>query len=147
MTRKNQKTLIQIKNQMQALKVHQALKIHKTHQTHQAHRAHQAQTHHTYPNNQNLTFPKNLLNQKKNIVKIENATDTLNKIEGFEFEWIDTGEKSSGVLSQRLEPVLPHLVSTSELGLKSVNYSGLIAYLIESNKELHKRIKVLENLI
>lgn len=83
--------------------------------------------------------------QKTNTVKIENATSTLNKIDGFEFDWVDNGKHSAGVIAQKLEEILPFLVDTNENGVKSVNYAGLIAYLIESNKELSKRIEVLEN--
>lgn len=82
--------------------------------------------------------------QKTNIVKIENATQTLNKIDGVEFDWIENGKHSSGVIANALEGILPWLVETNENGIKSVNYSGLIAYLIESNKELSKRIEELE---
>lgn len=82
---------------------------------------------------------------KKNIVKIHNATETISQINGFEYKLVANDEKSSGVIAQQLEKILPHLVSESESGIKSVNYSGLIAYLIESNKELHERIEKLEN--
>lgn len=85
------------------------------------------------------------INQKTNIVKIENATDTLKQIDGFEFDWVSNGKHSAGVVAQYLEKILPFLVNTNEKGIKSVNYSGLIAYLIESNKELARRIEVLEN--
>lgn len=83
--------------------------------------------------------------QKTNVVKIENATQTLNKIDGVEFDWIENGKHSSGVIANAIEGILPFLVETNEQGIKSVNYAGLIAYLIESNKELSKRIEILEN--
>lgn len=84
------------------------------------------------------------LNQKTNVVKIENATETLKQIEGFEFDWIGNNNHSAGVIAQYLEKILPFLVQTNENGEKSVNYSGLIAYLIESNKELSARLDALE---
>lgn len=82
--------------------------------------------------------------KKKNVVQIQNASEVINKIDGVEFDWIDNNQKSAGVIAQELEKILPHLVSESD-GTKSVNYSGIIAYLIESNKELQKRIEMLEN--
>lgn len=82
--------------------------------------------------------------QKTNIIKIQNATDTIKQIDGFEFDWVDNGDKSAGVIAQQLEKILPWLVSEND-GIKSVNYSGLIAYLIQSNKELSDRIEKLEN--
>jgi hypothetical protein len=82
--------------------------------------------------------------QKTNLTPIVNATDTLKQIDGFEFDWRDNGEKSAGVIAQQLEKILPWLVSEND-GIKSVNYSGLIAYLIQSNKELADRVDKLEN--
>jgi len=82
--------------------------------------------------------------QKTNLTPIVNATDTINQINGYEFNWINNGEKSSGVIAQQLEKILPWLVSEND-GVKSVNYSGLIAYLIQSNKELADRIEKLES--
>lgn len=82
--------------------------------------------------------------QKTNLTPIVNATDTIKQIGGFEFDWVDNGDKSAGVIAQQLEKILPWLVSEND-GIKSVNYSGLIAYLIQSNKELSDRIEKLEN--
>lgn len=82
--------------------------------------------------------------QKTNVVKVENATATLKKIDGVEFDWNDNGKHSAGVVAQKLEEILPFLVETNENGIKSVNYAGLIAYLIEANKELATRVEALE---
>lgn len=84
------------------------------------------------------------LTQKTNIKIVDNATGVVNQLEGVEFDWIKNGEKSSGVIAQQIEQILPHLVNENE-GIKSVNYDGIIAYLIESIKELSKRIEDLEN--
>ena len=82
---------------------------------------------------------------KKNITKINNATDLINLLEGVEFEWLDNGIKSAGLIAQWVEKVLPHLVTTEDQGRKTLNYSGLIAYLVESVKELSDRVEKLEN--
>ena len=74
----------------------------------------------------------------------ELLSNIVNQINGVEFNWKDNGNKSAGVIAQQLEKILPHLVDENE-GKKSVNYSGLIAYLIQSNKELAQRIEKLEN--
>ena len=81
---------------------------------------------------------------KKNITKITNATDLISLLDGVEFEWAENCTKSSGLIAQWIEKVVPHLVDTGENGLKTVNYSGLIAYLIEAVKELNERVKKLE---
>lgn len=82
--------------------------------------------------------------QKTDVVVIQNATATIEKIQGVEFNWIDNGNRSAGVIAQQVEEVLPFLVTTDASGVKSVNYNGLIAYLIQSNKELAARVRQLE---
>jgi len=77
--------------------------------------------------------------QKSNIIKIINACNTINHIDGFEYDI--NGIKSSGVVAQNIETILPHLVSTDQTtNLKSVNYSGLTGYFIEAIKELQETI-------
>lgn len=73
---------------------------------------------------------------KKNVVVITDSVSTVSRLTGVEFEWTETGEKSSGVIAHQLETVLPHLVSTGSDGVKSVNYMGIIGYLIEAVKIL-----------
>jgi len=77
---------------------------------------------------------------KTNINEIGNGLDMINAIAGVEFDWRDNGNHSAGVVAQELEKVLPHLVSTSNEGMKSVNYAGLTAYLLSAIKELSKRL-------
>lgn len=81
---------------------------------------------------------------KDDIVFIDDATDTLSKLQGIEFLWKESGKKSSGLIAQSVEQVLPHLVTTNSSGLKTVNYQGIIAYLVETIKNLDSRIKKLE---
>jgi hypothetical protein len=82
---------------------------------------------------------------KTNVETANNATSIVTSLRGVEYNWIETGKKSSGVIAQELEQILPHLVNTDEKGDKSVNYNGIIAYLIETVKELDNRIHQLEN--
>ena len=84
------------------------------------------------------------INEKTNLNKINNPLEKLNKINGYLFEWIKTGKKSGGVIAQEVEKILPSIVYTEEYG-KKVNYNGIIALLIEANKELIKKIEVLES--
>jgi hypothetical protein len=85
------------------------------------------------------------VNQKDNINTINNSIDIINQLKGVEFTWKDTGNKSSGVIAQEIEQVLPHLVSVGQNNQKTVNYDGIIAYLIESIKELSEKVKHLES--
>ncbi len=44
----------------------------------------------------------------------------------------------TGLIAQEIEKLMPELVNTDSEGIMSVNYSGLIPYLIEAIKELKK---------
>lgn len=84
-------------------------------------------------------------NLKTNVEPINNSSSIVSQLQGVSFDWVDSGEKSYGVIAQEVEKVIPEIVSTNEFDVKSVNYSAIIAFLIESNKELQKRIEALEN--
>jgi hypothetical protein len=84
-------------------------------------------------------------NRKENIYPITNATGVIKQINGYGFNWKDNGKKSYGHIAQRLEEILPDLVDTNAEGVKSVNYNGLIAFLVETVKEMDKRITELES--
>lgn len=83
-------------------------------------------------------------NLKNDIITIDNPWSVLDYISGYNFYWKDNGQKSSGVIAQELENFAPHLVSIDEHNHRSVNYHGLIAYLIESVKNLNQRVRELE---
>ena len=80
---------------------------------------------------------------KEQIAPIDNALEIVEQLAGKAFNWKHTGKKSYGVIAQEVEQVLPDVVTTNENG-KAVNYNTLIALLIESNKQLNKKIKLLE---
>ncbi len=84
------------------------------------------------------------INQKKNVEKISSAIDLTTQINGVRFDWKDTGEKSAGVIAQEVEEILPEIVHTNEDGIKTVNYNGIIALLIESIKEQQNQINTLK---
>jgi hypothetical protein len=81
---------------------------------------------------------------KNNIASINNAVDTVNQLDGASFTWKSTNKKSYGVIAQEIEKILPELVDFQG-GVKSVNYLGIIAFLINSVKELDARVKSLES--
>ena len=87
-------------------------------------------------------------NLKKNIKPIENAIDKLKLIGGYSFDWIEGKTKNTGhdvgVIAQEIEEVLPELVGLRGDGYKGVKYEKLTALLIETNKELVKRVEELE---
>ena len=56
-------------------------------------------------------------------------------------------KRDVGVVAQDVEKVLPEIVETREDGYKAVKYEKIVALLIESNKELIKRVEELESKI
>jgi hypothetical protein len=81
---------------------------------------------------------------KKNILPICNAMQQLMLINGYHYYWKglqqDT-DMQAGVLAQELQTVFPELVKQDEAGILSVNYSGLIPYMIQAAKEQQKQIE------
>jgi hypothetical protein len=77
--------------------------------------------------------------QKKNEI-----VTTINKLNGVSFEWKDNSLPSYGVIAQEIEEVLPELVNTDKDGVKSVNYNGIIGFLINAIKEQQKQIDELK---
>jgi len=88
---------------------------------------------------------------KENVVEITGSLDILKQIGGYHFDWkpmpgIHENEGGDiGVIAQEVEKVLPEVVTTRENGYKAVKYEKMIALLIQSNKELLKRIEALES--
>jgi hypothetical protein len=84
------------------------------------------------------------LKLKTNIESIENALDTINKMDGYTFNWKNDGKKGIGVIAQEVAEILPDIVKTEEDGIKSVSYVSLIPVLIEAIKELSDKIDDLQ---
>ena len=82
-------------------------------------------------------------NLKNNVQEIKNALETISKITGVSFDWSENDKKSYGVIAQEIQKIIPELVEGEEV--KTVNYSGIIPFLINSVKELDERVKKLEN--
>jgi len=78
---------------------------------------------------------------KKNISTA--PCDVIEQLRGVEFEWKEDGRFGSGVIAQEVEKVLPHLIHDHEDGHKSVNYNGLIGYLIEEVKALKVELEAI----
>jgi len=79
---------------------------------------------------------------KTNIKTVENSLETIKSLRGVSFDWKESGKSSYGVIAQELEAVLPNLVNEGQN--KSVNYNGLIGFLIEAVKELSSEVEELK---
>ena len=84
--------------------------------------------------------------KKEDIKTISDATEKLTSLRGVSFKLKDDEEKKThyGVVAQEIEKVFPDMVHGEE-GNKSVAYMEIIGVLIETVKDLKKRIEELEN--
>jgi hypothetical protein len=81
---------------------------------------------------------------KTNIKQLENTSNIISLLTGVSFDWVDGTGSSYGFIAQDIEPVLPHAVSTNSEGKKSVNYSAVIPFLVETIKEQKQEIEALK---
>ena len=84
---------------------------------------------------------------KKNISPLQNSLQKIMKLGGYHYQWINPARSQnpqSGLLAQEVEQQMPELVKTDSEGIKSVNYNGLIPYLVEAVKELKKENELLK---
>ncbi|MBE9575491.1 tail fiber domain-containing protein [Flavobacterium proteolyticum] len=95
-------------------------------------------------------------NKKENIEKINNALEKILAISGYTYQFkqdhkeIEKGKepiKSSGVLAQELEKVLPEAIQKSKDGDYFVDYAAITPLLIEAIKEQQKNIQKQEEKI
>jgi hypothetical protein len=83
---------------------------------------------------------------KKDITQLKNPTEKLLTLSGYQYHWKDARLDSNwqtGLLAQEVEKVMPELVTTSSEGTKSVNYTGLVPYLLEGLKQLKQEVDAL----
>lgn len=73
---------------------------------------------------------------KDRITPLENALDGILTLQGYSYVMKDDPAQTPeyGLMAQDVETVFPVLVKTDDNGTKSLNYSGLIAPMIESIK-------------
>ena len=83
-------------------------------------------------------------NTKKDITPITDAVRKLQQIGGYNFTFKDTDEKSSGVIAQEVQEVLPELVQKGDEGHLTVQYGNMVGLLIEAIKEQQTQIDELK---
>ena len=87
------------------------------------------------------------INLKTNIKKIVSPLEMISNLNGYTFNWKESGKASAGIIAQEVEKVLPSAVSENEGGSKSVNYNELIGVLVEAVKEQQIQIDSLKSMI
>ncbi|HEX2630481.1 MAG TPA: tail fiber domain-containing protein [Chitinophagaceae bacterium] len=80
---------------------------------------------------------------KKDVVPLENSLEKILTLSGYHYSWKDTSRGNvlqTGLLAQQIQTLMPELVTKDEEGILSVNYNGLIPYLIEAIKAQQQMI-------
>jgi hypothetical protein len=80
---------------------------------------------------------------KTDITKIDDGLSKVNQISGYTFNKGDT--RHAGVIAQEIQKVLPEAVSERDDGYLAVAYTNIIGLLVESIKDLDKKVTALEN--
>jgi hypothetical protein len=86
---------------------------------------------------------------KTNLQPLTNCLEQVKDIQGIRYEtlppYVNPSHKTHiGLLAQDVERQFPELVKTDEFGMKSLNYSQMVAVLLECIKELNQRVERLE---
>jgi hypothetical protein len=84
---------------------------------------------------------------KRDIQPITQAMQHLMKVNGYHYYWQDKqrdADLQTGILAQEIQKVFPELVKADANGTLSVNYPGLIPYVIEAAKEQQQEIETLK---
>jgi hypothetical protein len=82
-------------------------------------------------------------NTKTDITPISDAVSKVQQLGGYSFTFKDSGEKSSGVIAQEVQAVLPELVQEGGEGHLTVQYGNMVGLLIEAIKEQQAQIDTL----
>lgn len=82
---------------------------------------------------------------KTNITSIQNALSSIKELNGVNFQWKSSGNADIGVIAQDTQKVLPMAVIANSDSNLVVSYDKIIPILIESIKELTKKVETLEN--
>ena len=78
---------------------------------------------------------------KTEITPLQNNLSRILKLDPVSFRWREDNELALGLIAQDVEKIFPEIVHTEkESGLKSINYSALIAPLIEAISEQQEQI-------
>ena len=88
--------------------------------------------------------------KKENIVTVDNALNTVNKLRGVYYNRIDddTKKRQVGVIAQEIQEVLPEVVTYAEdVDEYGVSYGNITGLLIEAIKEQQTQIEELKELV
>ena len=81
---------------------------------------------------------------KENIQNIDSALEKVLRMHGVYYTRKNEQGRKVGVIAQEVEEVLPEVVYSDEVGMKSVSYGSIVGLLIEAIKEQNEQIKKLQ---
>tara|TARA_B100001175_G_scaffold257904_1_gene226337 strand:+ start:255 stop:656 length:402 start_codon:yes stop_codon:yes gene_type:complete len=83
---------------------------------------------------------------KSNICDLEqDDLDKLDKVVPKSYRFMNDNNKHFGFIAQELEKQFPHLVSTDNEGMKSVNYLEMIPLLLHKINDLERKLEEIKN--
>jgi hypothetical protein len=84
---------------------------------------------------------------KTDIVRINDAIEKVQALNGVYFTWKKNNQKSMGLIAQQVEAVEPVVVTNTPEGFKAVNYASLVGLLVEAIKDQQIQIEDLKDRI
>jgi hypothetical protein len=88
---------------------------------------------------------------KQNIKTLTGSLAVVEKMHPVSFDWIDTAKYGSqrevGFIAQEMETIVPEVIGQSMDGIKSLEYSKLVAVMAGAIQELSAKVKYLESLL
>lgn len=87
------------------------------------------------------------LRLKSNLLKIENSLEKVESLTGYTFNYNNSEIKSTGLVAQDLEKVLPEAVYEMSDGYKAIRYENMMGLIVEAIKDLKHEVEVLKGKI
>lgn len=83
---------------------------------------------------------------KNNIQSINTPLQKIQALDGVGFNWNNCNSgKKFGMIADDVEQVIPEAVAKNEQGLRSIDYSAVVAHLVEAVKDLSDKVDSLSN--
>ena len=86
-------------------------------------------------------------NLKENIKDLPKSLNKIDNIHAYNYNLKNCKRNDIGLMAQEVEKEYPELVSTNDLGIKSVNYMQFTAVLLKCVQELKEEINILKKKI
>ena len=83
---------------------------------------------------------------KNNIHHITTPLEKVQALNGVSFNWNNRSkDKQYGMIANDVEQIIPEAVATDQQGLRSIDYSAVVAHLVEAVKDLSDKVNRLSS--